>query len=58
MQMILILLCQWMAYFIFYLALLAPSAASFVQPVIYSKAKGISGRGVGMAGKGYMDKKF
>ena len=39
-------------------ALLAPLAASLVQPVIYSVVKGISGRGVRRAGRGYMDKKF
>ena len=38
-------------------ALLAPLAASLVQPVISSIVKGISGRGVGRAGRGYMDKK-
>ena len=32
--------------------------ASLVQPVISSAVKGISGRGVRRAGKGYMDKIF
>ena len=36
-------------------ALLAPLAASLVQPVISSVVKGISGRGVRRAGRGYMD---
>ena len=39
-------------------ALLAPLAASLVQPVISSVVKGISGRGVRRAGKGYMVKNF
>ena len=39
-------------------ALLAPLAASLVQPVISSVVKGTSGRGVRRAGRGYMDKKF
>ena len=39
-------------------ALLTPSAASLVQPVISSVVKGISGRGVRRAGRGYMDKTF
>ena len=39
-------------------ALLAPSAASLVQLVIYSVVKGISGRGVRRAERGYMNKKF
>ena len=39
-------------------ALLAPSAASLVQPVISSVVKGISGRGVGRAGRGYITKNF
>ena len=39
-------------------ALLAPLAASLVQPVISSVVKGISGQGVKRAGKGYMNKKF
>ena len=38
--------------------LLAPLAASLVQPVISSVVKGITGRGVRRAGKGYIDKKF
>ena len=37
-------------------ALLAPLAASLVQPVISSIVKGISGRGVGKARRGDMDK--
>ena len=36
-------------------ALLAPLTASLVQPVISSVVKGIRGRGVRRAGKGYMD---
>ena len=39
-------------------ALLAPLAASLVQPVISSVVKGISGRGVGRIGRGYMNKNF
>ena len=39
-------------------ALLAPLAASLVQPVFSSVIKGISGRGVGKAGRGYMVKIF
>ena len=39
-------------------ALLTPSAASLVQPVISSVVKGISGRGFRRAGRGYMDKTF
>ena len=39
-------------------ALLAPSAASFVQQVISSVVKGISGRGFRRAGRGYMVKYF
>ena len=39
-------------------ALLAPLAASIVQPVIYSIVKGISGIGVRRARRGYMDKNF
>ena len=39
-------------------ALLVPLAASLVQPVISSVVKGISGRGVRRAGKGYIDKSF
>ena len=38
--------------------LLAPSAASLVQPVISSVAKGISGSGVRRSGRRYMDKNF
>ena len=38
--------------------LLAPLAASLVQPIISSVVKGITGRGVRRAGKGYIDKKF
>ena len=36
--------------------LLAPLAISLVQPVISSAVKGISGRGVRRAGRGYMVK--
>ena len=39
-------------------ALLAPLAASIVQPLISSVIKGISGRGFRRAGRGYTDKKF
>ena len=39
-------------------ALLVPLPASLVQPVISSAVKGISGRRVRRAGRGYMDKKF
>ena len=39
-------------------ALLAPSSASLVQPVISSVVKGIIGRGVRRAGKRFMDKMF
>ena len=39
-------------------ALLAPLAASLVQPVISSVVKGISGRGVRRAGRGFINKKF
>ena len=39
-------------------ALLAPLAASLVQPVISSVVKGISGRGVRRTRRGYMDKNF
>ena len=39
-------------------ALLAPLAASLVQPVIFSVIKGISGRGVRRTGTGYMVKNF
>ena len=42
----------------FLLALLAPLAASVVQPVISSVVKGISGRGVKRAGRGYINKTF
>ena len=38
--------------------LLAPLAASLVQPVISSVVKGISERGVRRAGTGYLDKNF
>ena len=38
--------------------LLAPSPALLVQPVIYAVGKGISGRGVGRAGRGYVNKSF
>ena len=38
--------------------LLAPLAASVVQPVISSVVKGISGRGVTRAGRGYMNRNF
>ena len=37
-------------------ALLPPLVASLVQPVISSVVKCINGRGVGRAGRGYMDK--
>ena len=37
-------------------AFLEPLAASLVQPAISSVAKGISGRGVRRAGRGYIDK--
>ena len=37
--------------------MLAPLAASLVQPVIFLVVKGISGRGVRRAGRGYIDKK-
>ena len=36
----------------------APLAASLVQPVIFLVVKGISGRGIRWAGRGYMDKTF
>ena len=36
-------------------ALLAPLAVSLVQPVISSVVKGIRGRGVRRAGRGYID---
>ena len=39
-------------------ALLAPLATLLVKPVISPVVKGIRGRGVGGAGKGYMVKKF
>ena len=39
-------------------ALLAPLAASLVQPVVSSVIKGISGRGFRRAGRGYVDKNF
>ena len=39
-------------------ALLAPQAASLVQPVISSVVKGIRERGVGRVGIGYIDKQF
>ena len=39
-------------------ALLAALVASLVQPVISSVVKGISGRGVRRAGRGYMDENF
>ena len=39
-------------------ALLAPLAASLVQPAISSVVKGISGRGVRRGGGRYMDKTF
>ena len=42
----------------FLLALLAPLAASLVQPVISSVLKGISGKGVKRAGNGYIKKNF
>ena len=38
--------------------LLAPLAISLVQLVISSKVKGISGRGVRRAGRGYINKNF
>ena len=38
--------------------LLAPLAASVVQPVISSVVKGINERGVKRTGRGYMDKNF
>ena len=37
---------------------LTPLAASLIQPMIFSVVKGITGRGVKRAGKGYMDKDF
>ena len=42
----------------FHRALLAPLAASLVQPVIYSEVKGKSGRGVRRAGRGYTNTNF
>ena len=39
-------------------ALLAPLAASLVQPIISSVVKGISGRGVRRAERGYIDQSF
>ena len=39
-------------------ALLAPLAASLVQPAISSVVKGIRERGVGRVGIGYIDKQF
>ena len=39
-------------------ALLALLSTSLVQPVISSAVKGINGRGVRRAGRGYMDKNF
>ena len=39
-------------------ALLAPLAASLVQPVVSSVIKSISGRGFRRAGRGYADKNF
>ena len=39
-------------------ASLAPLAASSVQPVISSVVKGISGRGVRIVGRGYIDENF
>ena len=39
-------------------ALLALLVASVVEPVISSTVKGISGRGLRRAGRGYMNKRF
>ena len=39
-------------------ALLAPLAASLVQPVISSVVKGNRGRGIRRVGRGYIDKNF
>ena len=39
-------------------ALLAPLADWFLQPVVSSVVKCISGRGIRRAGRGYMDKNF
>ena len=46
---------QWC---LFLLASLAPLVTSVVQPVISSVVKGISGRGVKRAGRGYIDNIF
>ena len=42
----------------FFGAVLAALVASLVRPMIFSKLKGVFGRGVRRAGKGYMNKKF
>ena len=42
----------------FITALLAPLAASVVEPLICSVIKGITGRGVRNTGKRYLDKNF
>ena len=42
----------------FLAALLAPLAASLMQPVFSSVVKGISGRGIRRAEKGYIGKTF
>ena len=42
----------------FFGALLVLSAASLVQPVISSVVKGIKGRAVRRAGRGYLNKNF
>ena len=42
----------------FFWALLAPLAASLVQPTISLVVKDISGRGVTRAGRGYISKNF
>ena len=39
-------------------ALLAPLAASLVEPVISSVVKGVSGRGVRRAARGYINDNF
>ena len=39
-------------------ALLVILATLLVQPVVFAVVKGISGRGVRRAGRGYIDKKF
>ena len=39
-------------------ALLATLTVSLVQPVISSVVKGVNGRGVRRAGRGYIDQKF